>query len=162
MLPSNAFGSIAQVFFESMKNIHKLRWVLANSFYELEEEAINSMSKFVMIKTVGPLVPSTLLGKDHEDRGEFVGINMWKADDRCIEWLNQKGPNSVIYVSFGSLVVLSKTQMESIATTLRRSKRPFLWVVKPSDYPVPEGAGEFPDGFLDETKEQGLVVPWCP
>lgn len=160
VLPNSPFGSITKAFFEALKNIHKLRWVLANSFYELEKEVIDSMSKFVMIKAVGPLVPLKLLGQDHEVR-DFVGIDMWKADDQCIEWLNQKEPNSVIYVSFGSLVVLSKKQMESIAIALKKSKRPFLWVVKPSNYPVPEGAGELPEGFLNETKEHGVVVPWC-
>lgn len=161
VLPSNPFGSIAKAIFETLKNIPKFRWVLANSFYELEKEVIDAMSRFVKIKAVGPLVPSTLLGEDHKG-SDFVGIDMWKADDKCIEWLDQKGPNSVIYVSFGSLVVLSKKQMEGIATALRKTKRPFLWVVKPSDYPEPEGAGEVPEGFLDEIKEQGLVVPWCP
>ncbi|XP_021750807.1 UDP-glycosyltransferase 84B1-like [Chenopodium quinoa] len=162
VLPFNVFGSLANVFFESMENIHKLRWVMANSFYELEKEVIDSMSKFVVIKGVGPLVPSTLLGQDDHEERDFVGIDMWKADDRCIEWLNQKDPNSVVYVSFGSLVVLSKTQMESMATAIRESKRPFLWVVKPSQIQTTEGAGELPKGFLDETKGQGLVVPWCP
>ncbi|KAL2939178.1 Gallate 1-beta-glucosyltransferase [Bienertia sinuspersici] len=153
---------IAKIFFEVFKNIHKFKWIIANSFYELEKEVINYTSNFLEIKTVGPLVPLTLLGQGNEDGNSFLGIDMWKADDNCIEWLNTKDPNSVIYVPFGSLVVLSKAQMESIAMALKASKRSFIWVVKPADYLVAGGGGVIPEGFMGETKEQGLVVPWCP
>lgn len=138
--------------FQDMK---KLKWVLANSFHELEKEVIDSMAEMCPITTVGPLVPPSLLG---QDENEDVGIEMWKPQDSCMEWLNHQPPSSVVYVSFGSLIVLSDKQLESIAKALRNCNRPFLWVIKRRD------GAPLPQGFLEENiaEERGMVVPWCP
>ncbi|GAB4838816.1 hypothetical protein Ancab_028358 [Ancistrocladus abbreviatus] len=158
VLPSNYFGSISKLILQLLENIKKFKWVLANSCYELEKDAIDGISELIPIKPVGPLVPPTVLG---ENQSNDARIDMWKPEDKCIEWLNQRPESSVIYVAFGSLTVLSKTQMENVANALRNSKLSFIWVVKPPEYPAHEGAGQVPEGFMEETKEQGLVVGWC-
>lgn len=69
VLPSNLNGSISKMLsdmFENMKG--KLRWVLANSFYELEKEIIDSLAHLCPILPVGPLVPSSLLAHDDVHR----------------------------------------------------------------------------------------------
>ncbi|KAL1342867.1 hypothetical protein HN51_029343 [Arachis hypogaea] len=162
VLPSNTFGSFQKVLADMLQFQHmkKLKWILANSFYELEKDVIDSMAEIFPIKPVGPLVPpSLLLGCDDDDD---VGINMWKPQDSCMEWLNQKPRSSVIYISFGSLVVLSENQWKSIADAVVRSKRPFLWVIKLKDGTVQDPSQIPSASFLEETKEQGMVVPWCP
>ncbi|KAL9317252.1 hypothetical protein ACSQ67_013769 [Phaseolus vulgaris] len=156
VLPSNPFGSMPKVLAEMLQHMKKLKWVLANSFYELEKEVIDSMGELCPITTVGPLVPPSLLG---EDENEDVGIEMWKPQDSCMEWLTHQPPSSVIYVSFGSLIVFTAKQLESIAKALKNSNKPFIWVIKnkEGEEPVP-----LPEGFVEESKEQGMVVPWCP
>ena len=156
VLPSNPFGSMPKLLSEMFQDMKKLKWVLANSFYELEKDVIDSMAELLPVTAVGPLVPSSLLG---QDQNEDVGIELWKPQDSCMEWLDHKPPSSVIYISFGSLIVLSAKQMESIANALRKSNRPFIWVIKRT-----EASEELPlpQGFEEETKEQGMVVPWCP
>ncbi|KAK3420512.1 hypothetical protein EUGRSUZ_G01344 [Eucalyptus grandis] len=129
-------------------------------FYALEKHVIDSMCELYPIRPIGPLVPPTLLGQDQEL--EDASVDMWKSDETCIEWLTQQPPSSVIYVSFGSIVVLPAKQMEAIATALKNVKRPFLWVVKPPEFPTPDGAGQLPSWFLEETKDQGQVVRWSP
>ncbi|KAJ7967525.1 Glycosyltransferase [Quillaja saponaria] len=160
VLPSNPFGSIPKLFSEMFQNMKKLKWVLANSFYELEKEVIDSMVELSPILPVGPLVPSSLL--QGEDENHDVGIELWKPQDSCMEWLDRQSPSSVTYVSFGSLLVFSDKQLESIAMALQNGKRPFLWVIKRPENPTPDGKGELPIGFLEDTKEQGLVVSWSP
>lgn len=153
--PSNPYGSLTKLLSEMFQDMKKLKWLLANSFYELEKDVIDSMAEVFPITTVGPLVPPSLLG---EDQNEDVGIEMWKPQDSCMEWLNHKPPSSVIYISFGSLIVSSAKQNESIAKALKNSNRPFLWVIKndgKEELPLPKW-------FVEETKEQGMVVPWCP
>ncbi|KAJ4716229.1 Glycosyltransferase [Melia azedarach] len=159
VLPSNPFGSLAKLFsdlFQDMKKQYK--WILANSFSELEKEVIDSMSELYPIRPVGPLVPPSLLGQDEK---LDIGVEMWKAEDSCLEWLNQQTDSSVIYLSFGSMVVLSAKQMEAIATALKNINHPFLWVVKKPEFPTND-EGKVPLGFTEETKNQGLVVSWCP
>ncbi|EEF43596.1 UDP-glycosyltransferase 84B1 [Ricinus communis] len=160
VLPSNPFGSIPKLFSDVFLNIKKYTWVLGNSFFELEKDVINSMADLYPIRPVGPLVPPSLLG---EDQDEDIGVDMWKAEDSCIEWLNKQEPSSVIYVSFGSIIVLSSQQMGSILKALKNTNHPFLWVVKQlTDAPLASGNGQLPLGFLEETKDQGLVVSWSP
>ncbi|KAF8044354.1 hypothetical protein BT93_A2369 [Corymbia citriodora subsp. variegata] len=161
VLPNNPFGSLEKILYEAFLalRMNKFKWVYANSFYELERDVIDSMSEVCPIRPVGPLVPPLVLGRDREDD---VGVEMWRSDERCIEWLDRQRHSSVIYVSLGSILVLPAELMENIATGLKKAKHPFLWVVKPPEWSSKEGEGQLPQGFHEETKEQGLVVPWCP
>lgn len=120
VLPNNPFSSVEKLLYESFLALstNKFKWVLANSFYELERDVVDSMSKLCPIRPVGPLVPPLMLDQDREDD---VGIEMWRSDERCIEWLDRQRQSSVIYVSFGSILVLPAELMENIATGLRIS-----------------------------------------
>jgi pathogen-inducible salicylic acid glucosyltransferase len=80
-----------------------------------------------------------------------------------MDWLNTKEPASVVYVSFGSVVVLSKEQTQEIALGLKVSGHSFIWVIRPSSSKEEINSEEnLPESFLTETSWQGLVVPWCP
>ncbi|XP_059076999.1 UDP-glycosyltransferase 74E1-like [Cryptomeria japonica] len=122
---------------------------------------ILSMDSLIPIRTVGPLVPSAFLdGNNPQDQD--VGTHLWKAEN-CMDWLNSKDDSTVVYVSFGSLAVLSKAQLIEIALGLKASRHSFLWVVRPDHNKEEENdIHEFLEGFLEETMDQGLVVSWCP
>ncbi|XVE49256.1 hypothetical protein DITRI_Ditri01bG0068400 [Diplodiscus trichospermus] len=159
VLPSNPFGSLPRMLSDMFQNMKRHKWVLANSFFKLEKEIIESMAELCPIRPVGPLVPSSLLG---EDQSLDACIEMWKPDETSIEWLNNQPPASVIYLSFGSITVLPAKLMEAIATALKNTDHPFLWVVKRPEVSSGDGAGELPPGFEEETKNKGLIVPWSP
>ncbi|XP_059643666.1 UDP-glycosyltransferase 84B2-like [Cornus florida] len=142
---------------ESIQSLEKVNWVLVNSFYELEADAVKSMALFKPVLPIGPLVPSPLIGKEE---GVTDSLDMWNSDDSCLEWLDKKPPSSVVYLAFGSITVLAKKQIENIAMALRESKRPFLWVVK-SLGKDGENKDGLPLEFLEETNGTGLVVSWC-
>ncbi|KAK4752148.1 hypothetical protein SAY87_020946 [Trapa incisa] len=160
VLPTNPFNAFMKLFSGFFQHLEKFQWVLGNSFHELERDVVDSLSELCSLRPVGPLVPMALLSD--EQGGQDVGVEMWKSEDSCIEWLDRQAPRSVVYVSFGSIVVLPAKQMESIAVALKNTKRPFLWVVKPPEKPPADGAGELPLGFTDEVTDQGRVVTWCP
>ncbi|XP_021291982.1 UDP-glycosyltransferase 84B1-like [Herrania umbratica] len=159
VLPTNPFRSFPRLLSDMFQNMKRHKWVLANSFFELEKEVIDSMAELCPIRPVGPLVPPSLLG---EDQSLDAGIEMWKPDETSLEWLNNQQPASVLYVSFGSIIALPVKLMEAIATALKNTNHPFLWVVKRPEFPSADGAGELPIGFEEETKNQGLIVPWSP
>ncbi|GJX71449.1 putative UDP-glucuronosyl/UDP-glucosyltransferase [Tanacetum coccineum] len=160
VLPSNKLLQFDSILNEVFQNMHKIKWVLGNSFMELEKDVITSMNndgrKFL---PVGPIVPATLLGKEDNIGGDLSGFDKYKSynEINCLEWLDKQNPASVVYVSFGSLIFPSEKHIESIANGLRNTKRPFLWVVKlakdqePKQYKI-----------LDEIKKQGLIVKWSP
>lgn len=158
--PSNCYPFMFQQAMDQFKSLPKATWVLGNSFSELESEEIDSMKSIAPIRTVGPLIPSASLdGGNLTDTASVA--HMWKATN-CTDWLNTKEPESVVYVSFGSLAVLSKEQMHEIALGLKVSGYCFLWVIRPPSSEVEINSEEtLPAGFLNETAGQGLVVPWC-
>ncbi|WJX95128.1 indole-3-acetate beta-glucosyltransferase [Trifolium repens] len=161
MLPSSSLH-FKELLADLFKALDKVKWVLGCSFYEIEEEIVKSMDSLTPIYPIGPLVSPFLL--DEKEISNF-NLDMWNAEDSCIEWLDNKPDSSVIYISFGSLVVLSKKQMNNIAIALKNSNKNFLWVVKPANnggYGKEDAAYEVPKEFLKETEGRVLVVNWCP
>ncbi|XP_022733923.1 hydroquinone glucosyltransferase-like [Durio zibethinus] len=139
--------------------------IIVNSFMDLEGGAIKGLQEKEPGKPpvypVGPLVnvdPSS------------------KADGSsdCLQWLDDHPHGSVLYVSFGSGGTLSSNQIHELALGLEMSEQRFLWVVRsPNDkvanatfFSVDSQKDPFdflPKGFLERTKDRGLVVPsWAP
>jgi UDP-glucose:(indol-3-yl)acetate beta-D-glucosyltransferase len=139
VLPSNTFTCFTDVLADVFHNMDKYKWVFGNSYDELEHDIIRSMDDIRPIIPVGPLI-----GQD----------NRSKTYGDSIKWLDEQESSSVIYISFGSIIEFSKSAVESISNGLKKSKRRFLWVVK--------GEKVLPTEFLEETKEQGKIVNWCP
>ncbi|XP_016481331.1 UDP-glycosyltransferase 74G1-like [Nicotiana tabacum] len=137
-------------------NLENIDWVLINSFYELEKEVIDWMSKLYPIKTIGPTIPSIYLDKRLPDDKEY-GLSIFKPmTNECPNWLNHQPISSVVYVSFGSLTKLEPEQMEELAWGLKSSNKNFLWVVRSTE------ESKLPNNFLEElASEKGLVVSWC-
>ncbi|KAL1552596.1 mogroside IE synthase-like [Salvia divinorum] len=138
--------------FEGVEDSH---FVFVNSVYELEEEANEWMKKSMSVKTIGPAIPSIYLDKRLQHDTNY-GLSMFKPDDTCMKWLQQRPPKSVIYVSFGSIAKLEEREMEELATALKLTGRHFLWVVRSSE------ASKLPANFAGGASGgKGLVVPWC-
>lgn len=162
-LPSFILPSSPPIFRETLshffQNLDKIKWVLVNSFAEMEKEAVSFMGVLHPIYPIGPLVSPFLLGEEEKTIGS---VDIWDAENSCIEWLDKKPPSSVIYISFGSISVLSQKQMDDLAMGLKNSNKPFLWVIRTAEKNSEKKGGELPAKFKEETKEKGLVVTWCP
>ncbi|CAN6445424.1 unnamed protein product [Victoria cruziana] len=167
MLTSNPYPVLTSVVLEQFSNLSEATWVLGNSFDELESRIIQSFRPKLPVKTIGPMLPSAYLSAGCSDQRSpdqdrrFDG-DMFEAASGCIKWLDGREEGSVVYVSFGSLLALRDEQMEELAFGLKQSRKAFLWVVKkPEDGSVRQGNNKLPDCFVEETRDQGLVVPWC-
>lgn len=88
----------------------------------------------------------------------------------CLKWLDEQPCNSVLYISFGSGGTLSHEQLIELAMGLEMSDQRFLWVIRcPNDrianatyFNVQTSSNPFdflPQGFLERTKGQGLIIP---
>ncbi|KAE8723825.1 UDP-glycosyltransferase 75D1 [Hibiscus syriacus] len=132
--------------------------ILINTFDSLEPEAFKAIDKFKMT-AVGPLIPSSFL-KDQLDSS--LRIDLFQCDsNEYLRWLDSKPKSSVVYVSFGSMSVLAKEQMEEIARALTASGRPFLWVVRNRKDRGEEEMEEDKLSFREELEKLGMIVPWC-
>ncbi|KAK8691596.1 hypothetical protein V6N13_075100 [Hibiscus sabdariffa] len=137
-------------------DIEEVDWVLVNTFYELEKEVADWMSKIWKLGTIGPTIPSMYLDKRLENNKDY-GLNLLNPNtNTCMEWLNTKPNGSVVYVSFGSLAQLGVEQMAEVAWGLKETDGYFLWVVR-----EPEES-KLPNDFKAMTGEKGLIVRWCP
>lgn len=160
-LPSNPYGWGIRLFgeqFETISQEPKSFSVLINTFDGLEEEAMKSVDKFNMIG-IGPLITSAFLdAKSPSD-------NSTPHSEDYIEWLHSQEQSSVVYVSFGSMAVLSNKQMEELARGLVDSGRPFLWVIRSGDHGTKQKAHDKneDDKYREILREEhkGIVVPWC-
>ncbi|QCE04791.1 hydroquinone glucosyltransferase [Vigna unguiculata] len=152
----------------SLKRYESYRFVdgiFINSFLELETGPIRAFTDeergYPPLYPVGPIIQTGTATAD-----STTGLE-------CLTWLDKQQDGSVLYVCFGSGGTLSQEQMNELAHGLELSKHKFLWVVRaPSDEANAGYLGgekdadplEFlPSGFLERTKEQGMVVPsWAP
>eukprot|EP01018_Ginkgo_biloba_P021245 Gb_33856 [translate_table: standard] len=157
-LPWNVPWNVLKFLLDELDHIAEASWVFVNSFYELERETFDYMRTRTPLIPVGPLIPSAFLdGGNPNDRQ--VGGNPWEEAE-CMQWLDAKPPSSVVYISFGSLTFLSPEQIHEMALGLQRSEQKFVWVIRAP--PGHDGLTDiFPMGFMEETRERGLVVPWC-
>ncbi|RVW21025.1 Crocetin glucosyltransferase, chloroplastic [Vitis vinifera] len=160
LLSSNIYASWIPAFQEDMEALRQETnpKVLVNTFDALEAEALRAVDKVKLIG-IGPLVPSAFLDANDPSDSSFGG-DIFQDPSNCIDWLNSKPKSSVVYVSFGTLCVVSKQQMEEIAHALLHSGRPFLWVIRSASE-----NGEVEEEKLScrkELEEKGMIVVWCP
>ncbi|KAI4365456.1 hypothetical protein MLD38_021441 [Melastoma candidum] len=135
--------------------------VVVNTFDELESEPLRAIEGIKLV-AVGPLLPvASADGGDPSDKS--LGGELSESSRDYVHWLNTKEDGSVIYVSFGSLSVLSKPQMQEMAKGLLGTGRPFLWVVRHGSKGDNERAGESSISAPEELELEGkgMIVPWC-
>ncbi|KAB2628938.1 7-deoxyloganetin glucosyltransferase-like [Pyrus ussuriensis x Pyrus communis] len=138
---------------------HRASAFILNTFYAFEHEVLDALSTLLPpIYSVGPLhlqlnqIPA-------ENELKSIGSNLWTEEPECLEWLDSKEPNSVVYVNFGSITVMTEEQLTEFAWGLANSNQTFLWVIRP-DLVGGESA-VVPSEFSEETKERSLVASWC-
>lgn len=136
---------------------HDLEPVTIGSF--LDPENLGRVMRGVPVHTVGPLVRLAEPGLKHD----------------VVDWLDLQPKESVVYVSFGSGGALTAEQTMELAYGLELTGKRFIWVVRPPAEDDPsasmfektknqtEPLDFLPEGFLDRTKDIGLVVrTWAP
>ncbi|CAI0474389.1 unnamed protein product [Linum tenue] len=135
--------------------------IIFNTFDAFEEPALEAIRTNFgdQVYKIGPL---HLLGKEMyepETESKSISLNLWKEDLKCTEWLDEKEPQSVVYVNYGSMAVMSDDHLKEFAWGLAESKRPFLWIIR-SDIAMGSSA-ILPTEFLEEIKGRGCLAGWC-
>ncbi|KAL1550912.1 N-hydroxythioamide S-beta-glucosyltransferase [Salvia divinorum] len=151
----NSYPAYLAMKLSQFSNLDEADYVFANTFHQLERQEAKSAEKNWPAKLVGPMVPSAYLdGRIEGDKG--YGASLWKPlSEQCAAWLNTKPRESVIYISFGSMVSLTAKQTEEMAWAVKSSASYFLWVVRETE------REKLPAGFTESVKGKGLIVSWC-
>ncbi|XP_027086175.1 UDP-glycosyltransferase 71K1 [Coffea arabica] len=139
----------------------KAKGFIINTFAELESHAINFLTadkESPQVYTVGPVINLDITKKLSE------------SDRKIMKWLDDQPSSSVVFLCFGSIGGFEPPQLAEIAIALKQSGHRFLWSVQPSppkDFTAkPKVYANFsdvlPKGFLERTKDRGLVCGWAP
>jgi UDP:flavonoid glycosyltransferase YjiC (YdhE family) len=133
--------------------------IFLNTFDALEHQVLNALSSILPpIYSIGPL--QLLQNQIPDNDLKSIGSNLWKEEAGCLEWLDEKESNSVVYVNFGSITVMTSDQLIEFAWGLANSNQTFLWIIRPD---LVEGdSAILPLEFKENTKERGLLANWCP
>ncbi|PNT65068.1 anthocyanidin 5,3-O-glucosyltransferase-like [Brachypodium distachyon] len=144
--------------------------VLVNTFESLESRAAQSLRDPLCVP--GRVLPPVycvgpLIGKKSDSKAA-------RKKNECLAWLDAQPDASVVFLCFGSMGTLSADQLKEIAVGLERSGQRFLWSVRapagsqdPKKYLEVRAEADLdallPEGFLERTKDRGLVVKsWVP
>ncbi|KAL1802065.1 hypothetical protein ACET3Z_030712 [Daucus carota] len=133
--------------------------LILNTFDALEQDVLDAISTTQPhTYSIGPL--HSMMNQIQDKRLMSISSSLWKEEViSCVEWLDKKEPNSVVYVNFGSITVMTAKQMTEFAWGLANSKKHFLWIVRP-DIIAGDNA-MVPPEFLTETSERGMLASWC-
>ncbi|XP_009377948.1 7-deoxyloganetin glucosyltransferase-like [Pyrus x bretschneideri] len=137
---------------------HEASAIVLHTFDALETDVLDALSS--MLPLVYPIGPLQLHLNQIPEHPLNTGYSLWKEETECLEWLNAKAPDSVMYVNFGSIAVMTPENLVEFGWGLANSKLPFFWVIRP-DLVIGEPA-IFPPEFVAETKERSLTASWCP
>ncbi|KAL7619277.1 UDP-glycosyltransferase 85C1 [Lactuca sativa] len=159
MLATSADDPAYNYLLESARTADKVSHVILHTFDELEATLVKELkSIFPRIYTVGPL--QLLLNQTNQTKSSsFNGYSLWNEEPECIEWLESKEPNSVLYVNFGSLAVMSLQELLELGWGLVNSNHYFLWIIR-TDM-VDGGSAILPLEFEDAVKTRGFIANWC-
>jgi hypothetical protein len=163
-----------QYFLDFATQVPQAAGIMINAFEFLESKVVRAISDGLCVPDnptppiycIGPLILA-------DDKRGGSSKTSPEAAHKCITWLDSQPNQSVVFLCFGSLGLFTKEQLREIAIGLEKSGQRFLWVVRnppANDLSVaikaqrdPDLDSLFPDGFLERTKERGLVVKlWAP
>uniref|UniRef100_A0A0E0DCH3 Uncharacterized protein n=2 Tax=Oryza TaxID=4527 RepID=A0A0E0DCH3_9ORYZ len=139
--------------------------VILNTFDDLERPALDAMRAVLPppVYAVGPLHLHVRRAVPTGSPLHGVGSNLWKEQDGLLEWLDDHRPSSVVYVSYGSIAVMTSEQLLEFAWGLADSGYAFVWVVRPDLVKGGEGdAAALPPEFHAAVEGRGVLPAWCP
>ncbi|KAL5200060.1 hypothetical protein ABZP36_021263 [Zizania latifolia] len=151
--PSDYLHSIFTTFrdlFDTLDRETPRATVLVNTCQEFEETTLAAVGAYDVL-TIGPVLPS----------GDEAGL--FKQDDaKYMEWLDTKPANSVVYVSFGSLTVMAREQLDELLHGLEASGRLYLCVLRKDNKAMLADQAAAAGTEMDASAlRNGMVVEWC-
>ncbi|XP_078170503.1 UDP-glycosyltransferase 76B1-like [Carex rostrata] len=139
--------------------------IIINTSRALEGAELDKLQNDLALPVfaVGPLHKHEKITPEAEASSTSSCSEEQEQDQICMEWLDMHPPQSVLYVSFGSLASMDPKDFTEMAWGLADSGQPFLWVVRSGSVEsVPRVELALPDGFLKATHGIGKIVEWAP
>ncbi|KAK1679678.1 hypothetical protein QYE76_040526 [Lolium multiflorum] len=105
------------------RSCKKARALILNTAASMERSAVVHIAPRTRdVFTIGPL---------HARSTSAAGASLWREDNGCMAWLDGHEDRSVVYVSLGSLAVISQDQFTEFLSGLTVTGYAFLFVLRP-------------------------------
>ncbi|KAL7095508.1 hypothetical protein ACP275_10G028100 [Erythranthe tilingii] len=159
---------ILQFFITQASKMKNASALILNTFEELESPIISHLrSIFPAVYAIGPLhtylkLRSSSSSKHSEPLDSYSSYSLMQTDQSCTAWLDSQPSKSVIYVSFGSVIVLTRDQLMEFWYGLVNSGKRFLWAIRPDLIWDENGSDTVPDELKTGTNKMGRIVGWAP
>ena len=134
------------------------RALILNTAASLEGSAVTNIARRTRdVFAIGPLHAAS-------PAAPAVASSLWREDDGCTAWLDGHADRSVVFVSLGSLAVISHEQFTEFLCGLIAAGYPFLWVLRPD---MVDAGGQDAALLREAIRAVGgtsaaRVVPWAP
>ena len=154
-----------QLIANTNKKFSQAHALILNTFEELEGPILSHIrTQFPKLYTIGPLHTflKSRLESEMTQLQPQTSNSIFEVDRNCIEWLDTQPFKSVIYVSFGSVTVITRDQLIEFWYGLVNSKQRFLWVIRPDLVAQKDVEGQIQAELVEGTKERGYLVGWAP
>lgn len=137
--------------------------LILNTFEDLEGPILSQIRNHCpKTYTIGPLHAHLKTRIASETTASQSSNSLRQEDRSCITWLDRQPSKSVIYVSFGSLAVITRKELIEFWYGLVNSGSCFLWVIRPDSLAEEDGERQTPAQLLEGAKERGYMVEWAP
>ncbi|CAI9091609.1 OLC1v1026681C1 [Oldenlandia corymbosa var. corymbosa] len=140
--------------------------LILNTFEDLEGPVLSQIRKHCpRLYAIGPNhyhLQTRMEAKHTETTTSGASASFWEEDRKCLVWLDSQPEKSVIYVSFGSITVVTRDQLLELWYGLVNSGQRFLWVIRPDSIMGKDGKSEIPAELEAGTREKGYMVGWAP
>nr|CAB3454330.1 unnamed protein product [Digitaria exilis] len=137
----------------------KARALVFNTAGSLEGPALEHIApRMCDVFAIGPLhaVPSP---------APPPASSLWSEDDGCVAWLDGHADRSVVYVSLGSVAVITDGQFTEFLSGLVAAGHPFLWALRPDMVVMTrsqDDAGDPHEAIRAAGGSKTRVVAWAP
>ncbi|PIA54527.1 hypothetical protein AQUCO_00900820v1 [Aquilegia coerulea] len=136
---------------------------ILNTFEDLEGPILSEMRPhFPKIYTLGPLHAHLSSRRTNSFAPSDSSNSLWEVDRSCMTWLDSQPLKSVVYVSFGSIALMTRNEMLEFWHGLVNSGKRFLWVIRPDSVKDNDQKSQIPTELTEGTKDRGYMVGWCP
>ncbi|KAA8534140.1 hypothetical protein F0562_031667 [Nyssa sinensis] len=153
-----------QLLMAEFRKAPRAQGVIGNTFDDLEGPILSQMrNPCPNLYSIGPLhahLKARLIEKMNSSTTS--SNSFWKEDWSCMTWLESQPSKSVIYVSFGSLTILTRDQLLEFWYGLVNSGQRFLWVIRPDSIASDNEESQIPAELRDNTVERCHMVGWAP
>ncbi|KAF5803550.1 putative 7-deoxyloganetin glucosyltransferase [Helianthus annuus] len=151
---------VTKIIMKEARCVPRAHGLILNTFQALDETVLVHMRKLCPdIYCIGPI---HTLYKSLVTTQSSVSNSLWEENATCLSWLDTQVTRSVVYVSIGSMAMMTVEQLFEFWHGLVNSGKPFLWVQRPGSVIGEYDHNLVPKRLIDETKQRGFITTWVP